>query len=250
MKDISPKMIHINLYYCKPGFYTNDRILRNPYFLYIHKGKGSFKIGNKVYDAHPGEIFFCPAGNSNAIRADEKDPFVLSGIDFECRSINGLFDDVLDLSGNIGHEDLMMEMIRSFANPDDISSKYCDALLKAFIFNIYVYKTFKIKSTGSDAAILKFLTENLGVADSVKLAGEVFNYHPSTINRIVKNATGMSAKEYQIAARIRKAKGLLLYSDKTISEIAEECKYSSVFFFSRQFKEKTGMLPSEMRKRN
>ena len=46
-------------------------------------------------------------------------------------------------------------------------------------------------------------------------------------------------------ARIEKASSLLKYSPLSITEIATKCGFSSVHYFSKKFREKTGVSPSE-----
>ncbi|MBQ9337475.1 MAG: helix-turn-helix transcriptional regulator [Lentisphaeria bacterium] len=60
----------------------------------------------------------------------------------------------------------------------------------------------------------------------------------------------ISPQDYQIEKRIARAKQLLRFSDFTLSGIAGSLGYSDRFFFSRQFKEKTGMSPGEFRARS
>lgn len=50
-----------------------------------------------------------------------------------------------------------------------------------------------------------------------------------------------------IGARILKAKRLLLGSSMGVKETAEACGWSNIFYFSRLFKQKTGLSPSQYR---
>jgi AraC-like DNA-binding protein len=261
---LDPKMIMINLYPCAQAFRTNERVFSNPYFLYVHSGKGSFYIDGICYQATSGDLFFCPAGKSNIIEADFTDPFVLSGIDFlffdesktpfsqdlnvKIIELSGLFSPKINLLANTGHEYLIREMIDSYKDSTITSKAYCDSLLKSFILNILYFK----ESCGTEKTdarkVLNFIAEHVDRKMTGSELSKIFSYHQCTINRIVTKATGMSVKEYQIEMRIKKAKNLLLYSSKSISEIAIECGYNNVFFFSRQFKQKTCTLPSDFRK--
>ena len=45
--------------------------------------------------------------------------------------------------------------------------------------------------------------------------------------------------------RVNRAKTLLRYSPRTISEIADELRYCDIFAFSKQFKQTTGMTPKQ-----
>lgn len=59
----------------------------------------------------------------------------------------------------------------------------------------------------------------------------------------------ISPQDYQIEQRIRRAKQLLRLTDSSLNKIAATLGYSDRFFFSRQFREKTGMAPGEFRSR-
>ena len=56
---------------------------------------------------------------------------------------------------------------------------------------------------------------------------------------------GITPRQYIINARIAKAKQLLSSGNKKISAVAEECGFVSVYHFSRCFKDKCGMTPTE-----
>ncbi|PYI56161.1 helix-turn-helix domain-containing protein [Paenibacillus flagellatus] len=62
-----------------------------------------------------------------------------------------------------------------------------------------------------------------------------------------RDLIGKPFPDYIKELRIAKAKALLLQTAKPIADIAEECGFLDHRYFSRQFREETGMLPSEYR---
>lgn len=76
------EFIYINLYQCKNGFQTSERIFDYHYLLFVHNGSGWFTIDGQKIKAKPGDLFFCKKYSSNVIIADKDDPFLLSGIEF------------------------------------------------------------------------------------------------------------------------------------------------------------------------
>ena len=60
----------------------------------------------------------------------------------------------------------------------------------------------------------------------------------------------ISPKQYILDIRIQKAKQLLTDSSLSVSSISEKCGFSSVYTFSRCFKEKTGISPTVYAKEN
>lgn len=69
----------------------------------------------------------------------------------------------------------------------------------------------------------------------------------SHLRRLFHQETGLSPHQYLDKLRITHARHLLINSDSSIGEIAEFCGYRSVYYFSRDFKDKTGRSPSEFR---
>ena len=59
--------------------------------------------------------------------------------------------------------------------------------------------------------------------------------------------TGLSLSEYIKFARVERAKGLLRDTDLTAQEIADRLGFSSRNYFSRIFKEVTGVIPTAYR---
>jgi ABC-type sugar transport system substrate-binding protein/DNA-binding response OmpR family regulator/nitrogen-specific signal transduction histidine kinase len=67
------------------------------------------------------------------------------------------------------------------------------------------------------------------------------------VYRKMKALLGYSVNDYVVKARLKKARHLLLHSDKNISEIAYEVGFSSPAYFSTAFKNQFDMSPSDFR---
>lgn len=72
-------------------------------------------------------------------------------------------------------------------------------------------------------------------------------YHSKYFARLFREFTGQNPREFLIQAKIHKAQDLLRNSDLSVGEVADLCGYSSVYFLSRQFKQSTGLTPTEYR---
>ncbi len=68
-----------------------------------------------------------------------------------------------------------------------------------------------------------------------------------SVSRLFSALEGRTIEKFYITAKIEKVKELLSYGDVPLSEIAYRLGYSSVAFLSRQFKQETGMTPSQYR---
>ena len=110
-----------------------------------------------------------------------------------------------------------------------------------------------------------YLTDDLGIgifvfekqgrfereyADHFTLSALATQYHISTshLSHIFKSVTGYAPIEYLMICRLSAAKNLLSSTDKGIKEIIDLCGFSDESNFSRTFREKVGMTPTEFRK--
>ena len=71
---------------------------------------------------------------------------------------------------------------------------------------------------------------------------------PSTLLPVFKKVTGYSPIDYLLHVRLAKAAEMLLKSEKTISEIAQDCGFPDSNYFSRQFRKCYNLSPREYRK--
>ena len=75
-----------------------------------------------------------------------------------------------------------------------------------------------------------------------------FGYSQRHFCRIFRQFTGKTPGQALIESRIDHAKKLLATSALNVSEIADSLHYESVFYFSRQFKQLTGLAPAAFRR--
>jgi AraC-like DNA-binding protein len=75
---------------------------------------------------------------------------------------------------------------------------------------------------------------------SVKKIAASLHLHPNYISRIFKSEVGTTLTEYIKARKLEEAKNLLVNSDYRITEIAEMMGYSSLSYFSKDFRKYFG----------
>ena len=76
-----------------------------------------------------------------------------------------------------------------------------------------------------------------------------FSLHPSYCNTLYKNATGETIGQLIDRVRIKHATSRLLYSQLSISEIALECGFKDLYYFSRWFRHYTMISPTDYRQK-
>lgn len=96
--------------------------------------------------------------------------------------------------------------------------------------------------------ILRYMQANYTTL-SLKELAQFFNYSQRQIQRIIKNATGMTFKENIQKQKMTKAAALLTDSSLSISKICELTGFQSLHNFRKSFYKYYQMTPSQFRKK-
>jgi AraC-like DNA-binding protein len=106
------------------------------------------------------------------------------------------------------------------------------------------------------------------IVERIKVAAIELFYHGNNANSLIRNSdhlsertgvpyhqlsrtfsdrTGTTLERYIILLKVERVKELMTYGDLTLSEISYQMGYSSVQYLSNQFKQVTGVTPSEFK---
>ena len=96
--------------------------------------------------------------------------------------------------------------------------------------------------------IMLFINGNLTVNITTTDVAGALHLSKRQINRVVLKEFGTSCNNVIRQAKHKKAQELLLYSDKSIQDIASLLGYSNVYSFSKFFKSQEGMPPALFRR--
>ncbi len=95
----------------------------------------------------------------------------------------------------------------------------------------------------------QLMRENLGRDLSCKEIAHRCGMGYSRFRDLFKQYVGFSPNQYQIELRLQAGKQLLINTDLSCTEIAYECGFDYVSHFNLLFKTKTGITPSQYRRR-
>jgi AraC-like DNA-binding protein len=88
--------------------------------------------------------------------------------------------------------------------------------------------------------------KNSGIP-TVKYCAEAMNLSPNYFSDLLKSETGKNTQEHIHYHLLEKAKNILVSSDKNINEIANELGFEYPQSFSKLFKKKVGVSPTDFR---
>lgn len=170
------------------------------------------------------------------------DLFMLYGeaLGIDCKELPHIQEEFLKLADLSQHQ--------------NVSAKFTRTQLLLSLLNPFI-KEFEKSQQGLHSfrhqALLPALTminENVINTPDVKEMAESANISPEHFSRKFKAAFNISPKRYILQKRIALAKQKLLVANANIDQVAEQCGFCDIFYFSRVFKHEVGITPSAFRK--
>ena len=131
-----------------------------------------------------------------------------------------------------------------------------EEMLRSTLFQIIVYLIRDFSATKanvqpntSDAELLclklmNYIDTHIYTLKNLEHLAEVFNYNYSYLSALFRQHSSTTLLEYYRNRRLEAAKLLLAEGKLSVGAIADLLRYSSVYTFSRAYKEKYGISPS------
>lgn len=155
--------------------------------------------------------------------------------------------DVLDNQKNTDQDlelESNVELMEIFENVSVMISSFTDQFEKKFH---YENGDVGVISNSVIRDILKHLEDNSYDAVTITSLAEQYHFNPNYLCRVFKREVGMPLTEYLIHTRLEKSCLMLRNTQILVNKIAEKCGYTDYFYFSRLFKRKYGITPSQYR---
>ena len=145
--------------------------------------------------------------------------------------------------------------IIKFNTMDNINSLYTN---RAIIFSLFAQlrNYFRVENQGEEitrnsrklnSKLLSYLHSHYKENISLQFLSEHFNYNLAYLSRLFKKCQGKTFNEYYDELKINNSRNSLLFTDKTIEEVATENGFENARSYVRAFKKKYDKYPSEYR---
>lgn len=96
--------------------------------------------------------------------------------------------------------------------------------------------------------VIDYISENYANRElTIQVLANVVYLTPTYLSNLFKEKTGMTIGQYLTETRLKKAEELLFDPKLKLYQIAEMVGYEDANYFAKQFKKRTGMIPSEYR---
>lgn len=231
-----------------------DKGLVSHQFLVTLGGKGVLKVNGKTYSQKTGSCFYLSPSVPHEYYPSDvewKTAWIVfrgSMLSATMRSL-GYPQFLLYDSFDIEAFQKLFAEIHSAAQDSLNGAENCSVLIYQLVLLMSkgIAKKQNSKKESLRNAVL-FMDENFSKDISLDQIAEYSGVSVQHFCRCFKDRMGMRPTEYLAKRRISESKQLLLNTDKSISDIAEEVGYHGATYFGMVFRKYEGIAPSEFRK--
>lgn len=96
--------------------------------------------------------------------------------------------------------------------------------------------------------VLRYMEDNC-VTCTLKETSARFGFNEKYLSRLIHSATGKNFKELITDGRLSRAAFLLVSTEQSVQDIAQQCGYSNLSFFYKKFQERYESTPAEYREK-
>lgn len=217
---------------------------------YVCEGQGTIYTPGKITPLSVGDIFFTFPAASFAI--ESKENFKYMYISFV--GLRGsMIMERLNISSNnfIFHNaqevyDFWMKGIASQAEVTDLISESVLLYTFSYLGSLTAKKSSDSKQTQSVQLIKKYVDDHFTDHNfSLQIMSNDLSYNKKYISHVFKKHFSMGIVEYLHTIRIQNACTMIEQGFTSINDIGERCGYSDAQYFSKIFKSKMDMTPSQ-----
>ncbi len=241
--------------------------------IYVVDGSAQFIINEKLYEANKNDIVFISnleTHKINMVSFPYKRYYILINPKYLSSIIGESviasifkhrpddFSHIIKLNDSCNSD--IDNIIRNIYEESNTMGDMWETAVKSYFCLLFtlLYRNFKecfpVKQTDrmSDTIlnIQKYIEDRCTEDLTLDTVSKKFYIDRFYLSRLFKKITGYTFKEYVIRQRIAKAKELLYYTEKSITEIGISSGFNNVNNFIRTFKNYEGIPPYQYRKKS
>lgn len=216
----------------------------------VLQGKGTLKAPCGTFDLQAGDCFILRGDEHYSARHNTTDPLVIFAVHFDFLDKNShITQPKTELHRRIKNMEFFLHLLERMEVSWQEQSQDADFWLSACIkelldqdkgLPIHGFRREQIEKIKKICTRIRSEPNTNYKVDDLAKELHCSRHH---FSRIFKQITDSSPQDFLVKTKIETAKGLLHSSSYTVGRISELLGYKDIYFFSRQFKAKTGVSP-------
>lgn len=234
------------------GWRIPERTIHNYELVFIVNGQCSVTIENVEHIVKANDIIYFYPGKKHSLTALNSPYVRFFGVHFsfsnEKEKLN--LPDVFAIQNTTKLFTLLGELEKTWTGKDYLFEWKQDLLLGQIIHTVYerLHQELSPAISQKINAAIDYIHKNPYKIHSIESLCTLTGMKKSYFISNFKNLTGLTPIKYCINLKLEHSKNLLVNTNSSINEIATHCGFADEFYYSRMFKQLTGVPPSEFRR--
>ena len=272
-KDFNPYIRYIGMV-TSPQCYVQPVLAYDFRIFYCISGSFVIEMQDKNYQMLEGDLFILPPQIPYRLLFDKSVPkYYILNFDFVsssdqytprppdtiekfspdkvfCREFYGPFGEVFLINNAYICEKILEEIYYYDTDNSEHAKNLQSALLKYLLSSVAITKgntATRSKNEKLIEEIKEYIDLNYNKGITNQTIAEWFNYHPYYLNDIFFKAEKITLHKYIDTVKLKNARYMLIHSNMTIGEIADECGFSDLSYFSKFFIKYMKITPRQYR---
>lgn len=238
---------------------NDEQTFQEYHINYVTEGKGILEIGQEAFSLNPGTIIIICSDQQHRYSFKETQGLTTNYIGINGKLANHFFNEIKILNKKcIVENDISAKIVNSFYRIFELGQnqeKGYQQIASGMIIQILAQMVLLKKNDDCYRKQIEKIvqTAQFQMREKIydnfepKQLAEDLNMSYSNFRKMFKKHTGESPHQYYLDLKLMRAKELLITTNMSIKEIAYELNFQTVYYFSRIFKRKMNLTPSEVR---
>ena len=267
-KRVGPYSLYqIGRSYCQSGAHVEQHSHLDFFeFTVVTGGAGTVITNEIACPVHSGDIYVSFPGDFHEIYSDELRPLRYDFLALSCRErelapeLERIMSMFYDAGVRVIRDENITSLVAMTLAEVNGEVKHTEKVLEAIFTQIFCYMVRSFhsaspihyaKGTGEDEMlcyqVMTYIDSHIYTMRTLTEVADALNYNYNYLSNLFKKVTGDTVSDYYRNRRLETARLLLLERRMGVTRVAQMLGYSSVYTFSRAFKEMFSVAPSRAR---
>lgn len=232
----------------------------------VRSGEGVVSTNGKTVRVLPGDIYISFGGDFHAIDADGKKPMVYDYLAFSVQDahlscdIDWLVATFFESQDRIIRDERIDRLLPLILEERKGGDAYHEEMMETLLSEVFclVLRTFRKRESAPPKKelpdevslcyeMMNYIDTHIYHIRTLVEVADTMNYNYNYLSNLYKRVMGTTLLDYYRQRKLKTARLLLSEEGATVSKVASLLGYSSLYTFSRAFKEMYGVAPSRAR---